>query len=248
VAGGLNDVDATTVLLHPIGLDGDSFQFVGALLGRGAVAYDLLWHGSRPEPIGSITLEAMADDVAEHTTGRLDVVGVSLGGAVAQYLALRHPQRVRSLVLAASTAGDGAPERMHEFEQRARQVTEQGMDGITDWAIGRWFSERVRANADHPAIRYVRDRLHRDDPRSFAAAWLALGANAALPRLGEIRAPTTLVHPEHDVSPLAAKERMEQAMSRARIRVVDGPHMVHLEAPEGFVDAVGEHLEWVAGL
>lgn len=248
MASGVTGGESTVVLLHPVGLDGESFQFLGPELLRAAVAYDLLWHGSRPQPEGAMTLEAMADDVVSRTDGRLDVVGVSLGGAVAQYIALRHPHRVRSLILAASTAGSGEPERQQDFEQRARLVLERGMDGIADWAVDRWFSEKARQDPAHPAVRYVRDRLHRDDPRSFAASWRALGSNAALPRLREISAPTTVLHPDGDLSPLSAKENMVQELRRSRIAIVNGPHMVHLESPESFTEAVFEHLEWAHGL
>jgi pimeloyl-ACP methyl ester carboxylesterase len=92
--------DATLVLLHPVGLDGASFSFLGL---PHAATPNLLGHGGRPRSAG-MTLEDVADDVAATVPGDLDVAGFSFGGMVAVQLALRHPERVRSLLVVFSPA------------------------------------------------------------------------------------------------------------------------------------------------
>src|SRR5262245_56039558 len=130
-------------------MDGECWQFLDAKLLDGAVRYNLLWHGGRERPPGELTIEAMADDVAAHLDEPADIVGVSMGGAVAQNIGFRHPDLVRSLVLAASApgGGDGAGPR-----ERARAVEELGMAGVLDNLIARWFTEEAIAVEGHPGI------------------------------------------------------------------------------------------------
>jgi 3-oxoadipate enol-lactonase len=233
----------TVVLLHPVGLDRECWQFASSPAIDTAVRYDLLWHGGRPKPEPPLTLEAMADDLVANVSGPLDLVGVSMGGAVARYVALRHPGRVRSLMLCASGAGGNGIEQ----RERADAVLAHGIDGVMETTLARWFTPEALAQPGHPAIAYVRGRLQRDTPEQFAAGWLALGANRSFEHLGEIAAPTSVVHPERDNSSLASKQSIADRLQVARLEVIPGPHMVQLEEPEAFADAVEAHFAWVAG-
>ncbi len=69
---------------------------------RRVIAVDLQGHGRTADVDRPFSVETMADDVAgliEHLGGSADVLGYSLGGQVALQLAIRHPERVRNLVL-----------------------------------------------------------------------------------------------------------------------------------------------------
>jgi pimeloyl-ACP methyl ester carboxylesterase len=239
----------TVVFLHPIGLDGACWQFLTAqfLTAQrlaGAVRYDLLGHGDRGQPPAGLSLESLADDVTAAVPGDLDVVGLSFGGAVALTIGLRRPERVRSLLLACSGAGG----HREVLRQRADDAERLGMAGVLDVTLQRWFTPAALGDSGHRGVRYARDRLLGDSPVAFAAAWRALAELDAFGELPSLKARTTVLHASADVAgPLEAKAAMVEQMPEARLAVIPGPHMVQLENPNSFGEAVAEHLDWVSG-
>lgn len=234
----------SVIYLHPIGLDGASWQYLEADLLDDATAYTMSWHGDRQQEPGISSLEGMADDVLMNTDGTLDVVGLSLGGAVALQIAFRDPSRVRSLMLACSSAGGNGGQALIE---RADAAAAAGMtDEIVESHMNRWFSEAALQERDNIGVDYARARLFADDPQVFAANWRALAKNDAVGRLGEIRVPTTVLHAAEDTSSSEeAKRSMTAQIPGARLDVIPGPHMVHLESPREFSAALRRHLDWV---
>jgi pimeloyl-ACP methyl ester carboxylesterase len=90
------------VLLHALGSSARTWEAFAAELPRPSIALDLRGHGASPWP-GDYTFTRMADDVLAfldaHGHAAVDIVGHSLGGAVAQHLAMREPGRVRRMVV-----------------------------------------------------------------------------------------------------------------------------------------------------
>ncbi len=232
----------TLVLLHPAGLDGDCWRFLAPSVLDGAVRYDLLWHGARGRPGVPLTLEAMADDIAASIPGELDLVGLSLGGAVVQRLALRHPDRVRSALIAGSSPG-GAGGAV--LEARARAIEQDGIEPIVAPTLERWFSEPFLRDPGHPALVYTKERLLSDDPEGFAMTWRALAANDTIAELPSLRIPVSVVHADGDQSATVETQRaMAEAIPGSRFDVIPGPHMVQLEQPDIFSRAIRDHLDW----
>jgi 3-oxoadipate enol-lactonase len=233
----------TVVLLHPIGLDGACWQFLTERRLAGAVRYDMLWHGPRQRPSEPLSLESLADDVVAAVPGDLDIVGLSFGGAVALTIGLRWPQRVRSLLMACSGVGG----HRDALRERADAVERLGMAGILDVTLHRWFTAGALGTEGHPGVRYARERLLGDLPEAFAASWRALAEQDASCDLPSLRVPVTVLHAESDVTgSAAAKAAMVARIPRARVAAVPGPHMVQLENPAAFGQAVIEHLDWVS--
>ena len=239
----------TTVLLHPVGLDaacwdltsvpGERFEFPG--------------HGARPLPPGGFTLESIADEVAASFAGPLDLVGISMGSAVAQYVAIRHPERVRSMVLAAGApprAGQGddvAPAQ----EGRAQETLRVGVAGTLEGTLARWFTPAALADAAHPGVAYVRRRWLANDPAAIAATWRALGRSRTRDRLGGVTAPVTVIGGRFDLAtgpeadPVGHANALGALLPRSRVEIIDGPHMLHLERPVECAAAVRRHFAWV---
>ena len=102
-------------LLLVMGLGGNVEMWgplVGAMDGRQTIAFDAPGTGESDLPRRPLGMSGLARLVAkllgELGYDRVDVLGVSFGGAVAQQLAIQHPERVRRLILAATTYGLGA--------------------------------------------------------------------------------------------------------------------------------------------
>lgn len=233
----------TVVFLHPIGLDGQCWQFVTPELDRPAVCYDMLWHGGRDRPEQQLSLNAFAVDVLANTTGPLDLVGLSMGGAVTQEIAINYPDRVRSAMIACSSAGgNGGVAQL----QRAEATEATGMEGMLDSTLRRWFTPAALAAPEHAGVQYTVKRLLSDSPEAFAASWRALAANNAIARLATISAPTTVLHAAQDAaSTLESKQHMADLIPGSRLDEIPGPHMVQLESPAIFARAVRAHLDWV---
>ncbi|MEV8439832.1 alpha/beta hydrolase [Actinosynnema sp. NPDC051121] len=112
---GPRDADVTTVLLHGWTLDHTSWDEVAAGLPGRVLRYDHRGHGgSAPAPAGTATIARCADDLAELLaarvpTGRLVLVGHSMGGMTIMALAEQHPSlldRVAGVVLVATSSGE----------------------------------------------------------------------------------------------------------------------------------------------
>lgn len=235
----------TVVFLHPVGLDHGVWQFTGL---DGAMP-DYPGHGGRPFPpsVDDYSLEAIADEVVKTHEGPLDLVGVSMGSHVSQYIAVRHPDRVRSVMLCCSSAGGtSAAAAQVTRDDRADDTRRLGMPGMMDSTLDRWFSDDALAQPDHPGVAYVRARLLADDPEVVAATWLILRRNAVRDALPALRMPVTVLGGRDDKA--ASPERILALFAlipSARLEIINGPHMLPLDRPMEFAAAVRRHFDWV---
>lgn len=230
---------SSLLFLHPVGLDRRCVEWLDLPPVR---AVTMPGHGERERARPGLTLADMADEIVGHSTGPLDVVGASLGGMVAMHLALGHPDRVRSLVLACTTPrGDSAV-----MNDRADATEDRGSAGMLEDTLTRWFTPAaLEADRDTPYMTYVRERLLATDPGALADTWRAIGTHDVLERLGEIRVPTTCIAGTRDLStPMDVMRDLAARLADARLVEMDAPHMAFLERPREFSAAVLEHLAW----
>jgi len=234
------------VLLHPVGLDHTFMApwLAQAARGRRVIAVDLRGHGDSPAAARDVTLDDHVADIRDamstHCRGPATVLGLSFGGMLAQLVALTHPQSVSRLVLCGCPGGF-APEVRPILRERGAAAERDGMAGVVDATIERWFTPSFRSDE---AVAGVRARLLADDVTSWSAAWHAIATFDALPRLGEIRVPAMVVAGERDAAtPIAVATTLAQAIPGARLAVVPGaPHMMQIESRDAFNATVGEFL------
>lgn len=120
------------------------------------------------------------------------------------------------------------------------------MESILSSTMQRWFTPEVLvANPPHPGVAYARSCLMAMDPVAFAHAWRALAEHDVLNRLNQIRVPVTCLAASSDASsPVSTREALTNTLPNARLVILDGPHMIHLENPVDFSKAIREHIAW----
>lgn len=225
------------VFLHPVALDSHAADWLSI---PGLIAPTLLAHGER-EPRTGFSLDDMADEITGWTSEPVHLIGCSMGGMVALRFALRHPERVASLVL-----GYTAARIPHNgMIERAETTEREGNAAMAEPTMARWFTpEALGAESSAAPLAYARARLNTTPTEVIGAAWRAIAGHDILDRLGELAGiPTTCIAGRNDQStPLSAMEAIAAGIPDARLIVTDHPHMGFLEDPDGFSALVVEHL------
>ncbi len=241
------------VLLH--GFTGSSAAWgdglVDALAGAlgPPVLVDLPGHRGEPWTPGPDALADTIDAITEAAPERFDLVGYSMGGRIALHVAVRHPERVRRLVLESASPGLADPaeraERRTADESLARRIEDEGVVSFVEaWERRPLFETEATLPPDVRERRRAVRLSH--DPRGLGAALRHLGTGA-LPPLWEalpvLSVPTLVLVGALDRKFVALGERMVALLADARLRVVAGAgHAVHLERPDAWVEAVVGHL------
>jgi len=158
------------------------------------------------------------------------VIGVSFGGMVAQELVLRHPGRVKRLVLACTSPGGagGASYPLHEIEHLKGEARGRHMVGISDTRRdAAWITANPESYARFVALATADP--YADEPGHAMGARRQLAARAAhdaWDRLGEIACPVLIAAGRYDGIALpAAQEAMAARIPGARLRFFDGGHL-----------------------
>jgi 3-oxoadipate enol-lactonase / 4-carboxymuconolactone decarboxylase len=199
-------------------------------------------HGRSPVPQGPYTIDDIAGDVValldrlgiEHA----HVVGVSLGGMVAMWMAIHHPDRVDRIVPTATAAA--LPEA--GFAARAEIVRKDGTAAIADAVLERWLTPEARA-ADPARAEHMKSWVLDTPDEGYAGCCDAIDSMDLLGGLPTISAPTLVISglvdpaipPEHQV-------RIAAGIPGARLAAVNAAHIPNVELPEQVTALILEHL------
>ena len=254
--------DRPLVLVHGFtGFRHDFAPVVDALLpsaGR-IVSLDLRGHGASTHTgdAATYTFDALASDVAAALAAlgiaRCDLLGHSMGGMLAQRVALAQPERIGSLILLSTSAEPLAWINQDHIELAAYVGREQGMAKLAEVLRARAADDPTRGEADRRLEREWgaqefwgwRDaRILATDPVAYQALGLALKyAPDVRARLSAIRCPTLVMVGALDAEFIEASPRLAAAIPGARHVVIpNAGHQPQLEAREAFLAAVRDHL------
>jgi 3-oxoadipate enol-lactonase len=239
----------TVVLSHALGCDASLWDALANALAldHRVICHDHRGHGASDSPQGPYTMAQLADDaerlLAELDAGPVVWVGLSLGGMVGQELALRHPQRVETLVIANSCAAFDEVGRAG-WTQRIETIEREGLEAIADMAMQRWFCSEFRV-ARPATVERWRRRVVSTATRGYLGCCHAIREHDTRSRLHEIRIPTLVVAGAVDeATPVSMSEALCAGVPGAQLTVLEGTaHLSVLERPAEFADAVRGFLD-----
>ena len=201
------------LLIHGVGGDARNWDAIAAHLRErfDVIAMDLRGHGESDLIEGPLDAHELARDAVrvldECGVATCAVVGMSLGGAVAQALTLDHPERVTSLAVIATVCGR-TPEEQGKARDRIEFLKQHGTAGIAEANRERWFTDEFRRR--HPDVVERRvEQVKACDAASYLHAFTVFCTTDFVERLGDIRVPALIIAGEHDV---AATPRMARLM------------------------------------
>lgn len=170
--------------------------------------------------------------------------GLSLGGAIGQWVAAHAPGRVRRLILC-STASHFDPET---YLQRAATVRQEGLAQVAATVMTRWFTPEFRARHPEIVARY-RAMVGSVPPEGYAGCAEAVARFDSRPDLGRITAPTLILLGAED--PVVSRDEaraLADAIPHARLEIMEGAsHLLNVERPEETGRMIVEHLQGDAG-
>ena len=198
------------------------------------------------------TTKQLAADLAslvEHLAlGPVHVVGSSTGGAIAQYLALNHPETVRSLTMASSFARLDAFTR-REFAVRRKMAAEWDRHALfSGYALFLFSPRYTREHPERVAEWIERAAAAPTQPPDREIALRRIDmivAHDALPRLAEIRQPLLILCGDRNLcTPLPLSEEIARAVPGAEMGVLqDAGELIELEKEEEFFQRVSTFID-----
>jgi pimeloyl-ACP methyl ester carboxylesterase len=200
--------------------------------------------GGRPLAAGRgrYRLEDLADDVVAVAdglgVGRFVAVGYSMGGAVAQLLSRRHPDRVAGLVLGATASVFS--DTMRERVLSGLLPAASGAARVVPAVASRFVGSTLRARfAGSPWAGWADAELARHRPSVMLAWAAALGRFSSASWIGGLDVPTAVVVTAHDVLvPTARQLALARAIPGAHVVGLEGDHGVFITDPPAFATAV----------
>ena len=207
--------------------------------------YDFRGHGDSDNPDGPYSLDRLGYDVIEMLDAlkieKVHFVGLSLGGFVAQWLALRAPEKIDMLVLVNTAAYLGPRKQWDEAIINARSTSV--MTKFADMFIHNWFPEYI-INTQAQLVNSFRQDILVMNPQGLASSF-AVTRDFDLRRLIKlIDRPTLVVAGEHDrVTLPEMSEEIAQAIPSARLEFLPAVHLSNVEYPDRFARIVLNFLD-----
>lgn len=233
------------VFVNSLGTDLRMWEAVIAALPRdwACLRMDKRGHGLSDTAAPGYGIPDLAEDVLaamDHAgIARAVIVGCSVGGLIAQHIALMAPQRVIGLGLSNTAPMLGPADGWHT---RIDGIRQNGMVAMARDVLPRWFGPQMLA---HPNAALWRTLLARTDTDGYIATCQAIAGTDISARLPEITQPARVFGGQHD---LATPPRVVTALADALpnadlVMFEEAGHLPAIEAPQGFADALMTFVE-----
>jgi 3-oxoadipate enol-lactonase / 4-carboxymuconolactone decarboxylase len=234
------------ILSHSISTDHAMWEpQIGDLLPHFQILrYDTRGHGASEATAGEYSIEMLGQDILALADtleiSQFAFCGLSLGGAIGQWVTVHAPERVTRLVLA-NTSPQFVPRT--NWETRIAAVGKGGMSAVVDVAMQRFFSPDTLAN-QNPHVTSIRSVFLGTDPVGYLGCCAALRDMNHGKLLRQIESPTLVISGERDVAtPWSGHgERLAQEIPGAKALHLAAAHLSNLERPRSFTTALLEFL------
>jgi 3-oxoadipate enol-lactonase len=206
--------------------------------------YDVRGHGATEATPPPYTIEQLADDVVDFLDrlriGNVAYVGLSLGGMIGQALAVRHPDRVRSLVLCDTT--------MHSLRdmwiERIAAIEANGLEPQVEPSIERWFTHSFRTSQPK-LVDDMRAMIRATSLHGYLGCAMAMRdmrLESVAPRITQ---PTLILVGRDDRStPVEEAQALHKAISGSQLEVIEhAAHLPNIEQASRFNAVLGRFLD-----
>ncbi|MCL4671932.1 MAG: alpha/beta fold hydrolase [Sphingomonadaceae bacterium] len=218
-----------------------------ALDDRGFIMFDMPGVGESPEPLIPYNAATMAWTTTllldRFGLDKVDVMGVSWGGAMAQHFALQHPKRTRRLVLAATSAGmvmvPGNPAALTKMANPRRYVDAAFMAKHFETLYGGALGSEASGKSEHIG------RLKPPSPRGYFYQLLAMLGWTSAPVLPFMKKHTLILMGDDDqIVPLANGRILASLIPNSELEVMEGGgHLFLLSHREQSISAIRRFLD-----
>ena len=235
-------------LIHSLALDRSVWDGAVERLGSKCeiLTYDARGHGRSGHPHMEYTAELFGRDLAQlmdHVGwDSAAVAGCSMGGCVAQAFAGLYPKRALALALIDTTAWYG-PEAPKQFRDRAAAAKAKGMQGLIDFQVMRWFSDKF-APAHPDRVKRATDVFLANDFECYASTCALLGDADLRHYLPSFKMPVAVIVGEEDyATPIAMGKALHEALPQSSFRIIaGGRHLTPIECPDEIAGEIANLL------
>lgn len=239
---------APVVFANSLGTDMRLWDKVLPLLPAGLrlIRYDKRGHGLSTAPKAPYTMGALISDLE----GLLDhlnirdavIVGCSIGGMIAQGLAVKRLDQVRAMVLSNTAAKIGTEDM---WAERIAIVEADGVDALADGVIKRWFSDRFCAT---PELVAWRNMLSRTPDQGYAGCSAAISGTDFFTTTSGLTLPTLAIAGSEDGStPPDLVRETAGLIKGSRFELIRGAgHLPMVEKPQIFANHLSGFLKDIA--
>jgi 3-oxoadipate enol-lactonase / 4-carboxymuconolactone decarboxylase len=241
-----NAGEPVLILSHSIGTDHAMWELqVADLLPHFQILrYDTRGHGASGVTAGEYSVEMLGKDILALADtleiSQFAFCGLSLGGAIGQWVAAHAPERVTHLVLA-NTSPQFVPRA--NWETRIATVLKGGMSAVVGGTMQRFFSPDTLAK-QNPHVASIRSVFLGADPVGYAGCCAALRDMNHADLLMQIKTPTLVISGDRDVATpwTGHGERLAQEIPGAKALHLPAAHLSNIERPHSFTSALLEFM------
>lgn len=207
--------------------------------------FDLRGHGQSDVPAAPYSMGSLITDTArliDHFALRdAVVIGLSIGGLIAQGLAVKRMDQVRALVLSNTAARIGAAAQWHD---RIAAVRRDGMASIADASLTRWFGPKAAMRADY---NHWRNRLSQQNPEGWCGCAYAIANTDFYETTATLRLPTLCIAGDRDGStPPDLVRETADLIPGSQFRLIRGAgHLPFIEKPAEYATSIITFLQQI---
>ncbi|MFZ3329035.1 MAG: 3-oxoadipate enol-lactonase [Candidatus Acidiferrales bacterium] len=201
--------------------------------------YDMRGHGLTAVTPGPYTIGGLAQDVLgllnSLKVAQAHFCGISIGGAIGQWLGVNSSDRVRSLTLSNTAARIGT---VDGWNARIKTVSEGGMASIADAVVSRWFTESFVKRSPEK-VQATRRMLLHTPPEGYIATCAALREMDQRETVARVSVPTLVIAGAKDsVTTPADAHFLTDRIKGAQYAELNAAHLSNIEDGDAFTSAL----------